>query len=317
MKTIIKISFFFGFSLWLISCESEFIPAIVNEPPKMVVEGYIEANPSDPANAALTYIMLTRSVPFFQEIDANTLNDLFVHGAEVSVFDGQTNYPLTEICWDDLPEEIRQQAASQFGLNTDSVQINFCIYANFALKGEVGKSYQLHVKAENQEITASTTIPVHTSLDSVYFAAPPGDPNDTLAQCLVYISDPGNTTNYYRYYTSINGRPYLAGTASIFSDEFFNGQHFLIPLPKAEPVARQASDIDLNTFGLYTVGDTVGIKWCNMDKAHFDFWNTWQKEQSNGGPFSSYTRIQSNIQGGLGVWGGYSVSYYHLIVPSR
>ena len=35
---------------------------------------------------------------------------------------------------------------------------------------------------------------------------------------------------------------------------------------------------------------------------------------ANQGPFASYTRLQSNIVGGLGIWGGYSVSYYKRAV---
>ena len=62
------------------------------------------------------------------------------------------------------------------------------------------------------------------------------------------------------------------------------------------------------------VGDSVLIKWTTIDEAHFDFWNTLEFSNANQGPFSSYTRLQSNINGGLGIWGGYSVSYYSRTV---
>jgi hypothetical protein len=54
-----------------------------------------------------------------------------------------------------------------------------------------------------------------------------------------------------------------------------------------------------------------------MDKAHYEFWNSFQDEVLNtGNPFaSSVTVIKSNILGdGLGIWGGYGVSFHSLII---
>ncbi|MEL6924369.1 MAG: DUF4249 family protein [Bacteroidota bacterium] len=52
----------------------------------------------------------------------------------------------------------------------------------------------------------------------------------------------------------------------------------------------------------------------NIDAAHFDFWSTLEFNAVNQGPFSAYTRIASNVEGGLGIWGGYSVSFYTVVV---
>ena len=43
-------------------------------------------------------------------------------------------------------------------------------------------------------------------------------------------------------------------------------------------------------------------------------WNTLEFSNANQGPFASYTRLESNINGGLGIWGGLSVSYYTRVV---
>ena len=67
----------------------------------------------------------------------------------------------------------------------------------------------------------------------------------------------------------------------------------------------------------FNIGDTVSIKFCTIDKDHYEFWNTFQDEVLNTvNPFaSSLSVIKSNIQGdGLGIWGGYGVSYYTLII---
>ena len=64
-------------------------------------------------------------------------------------------------------------------------------------------------------------------------------------------------------------------------------------------------------------GDTVTLKVCNIDKATFDFWRTMEYTYASvGNPFSSPTRVISNIHGGgLGYFGGYAAQYRTLIIP--
>ena len=59
----------------------------------------------------------------------------------------------------------------------------------------------------------------------------------------------------------------------------------------------------------FNVKDTVNIKFCSIDKETYDFWETFQKELFNAGnPLAaSNSKIKSNINNGLGVWGGYAV----------
>ena len=44
-----------------------------------------------------------------------------------------------------------------------------------------------------------------------------------------------------------------------------------------------------------------------MDKAGFEFWNSWQNEIINGKSpiFPNTTSLKSNIDGGIGIWAGY------------
>ncbi|MBL7830024.1 MAG: DUF4249 family protein, partial [Saprospiraceae bacterium] len=144
-----------------------------------------------------------------------------------------------------------------------------------------------------------------------WFEQPPGEPSDTLRRLLCYISDPAGSDNYYRYFTSVNDGAYSAGRNSVTDDKFFDGLRFKFPLAR-----RNAPDEEFDpvTFGLFRIGEKASIKWVNMDKDHFDYWNTLEFNRSNQGPFSSYTRVKTNINGGLGIWGGYNVNYYNLIV---
>lgn len=293
------------------SCEEEFIPEVVEEKLPIVVEGYIEGG----EQAAPPYVILTRSLSFFRSIDASDFSDIFVHDAQISVSDGTNTVQLTELCLDELTPEQQALAGDLFGLNPDSIGFNFCAYVDlsFSMMGKIGETYTLDIQAGTEIISAVTTIPDHIPLDSLQFEEPPGEPSDTLAQLICYVSDPPVETNYYRYFTKVNTAPFVSPFASVTDDRLFDGEQFRFPLAKAEPLD---GTFDPVTFGLFHVGDTVGIKWMNLDEAHFNFWNTLEfNAQSQGNPFANYTRITSNIEGGLGIWGGFSASYYESVVP--
>jgi hypothetical protein len=309
MNKVLVIVVIFIALLVLPSCEEEFVPKASLEPTEIVVEGYIEAGEgTQPA-----YVILTKSLPFFSEIGTEQLDAIFIHDADVRVFDGVQEVQLPEFCLSELPQPLREIIASQFGLNANVIEVDFCVYLDLAdqITREFGRSYQLTVKTGMSTLYASTTIPGHVPIDSLYFDAPPGEPNDTLAQLLVTISDPAETADFYRYFTNVGNRKFQSPVSSVTEDVFFNGKTFEFQLLKAENINE---DLDPETFGLYTIGDSIGIKWCNIDKDHFEFWNTLEFSNANQGPFAGYTRIDSNIEGGLGIWGGYSVSFYRLLV---
>lgn len=287
------------------SCEQEYTPAKSADGAKYVVEGYIEAgeNPFPP------YVILTKSFDFYGTLNPDQFTGSFVHDADVRVTDGNLEVVFQELCFSDLTPEVRKEVAAQFGFDADSLAIDYCVYLDVLgqLHPQQDKSYDLKIVTEGHTITATTYIPVQVPLDSFHFEAPPGKPNDTLAQLRCRISDPAGVRNFYRYFGSTNGGPLKTAFSSVTEDLFFDGKSFEFQL--FNPVTTDR-DVEPNAFGLYIVGDTMTIKWCTMDEAHFDFWNTLEFSNANQGPFSSYTRLQSNIHGGLGIWGGYSVSYY-------
>ncbi|MEP6648132.1 MAG: DUF4249 domain-containing protein [Saprospiraceae bacterium] len=287
------------------SCEQEYTPLKSADGPKYVVEGYIEAgeNPFPP------YLILTRSFDFYGTLNPDQFTGSFVHNADVRVSDGSQEVVLQEICLSDLSPELRKEVAAQFGLNADSLAIDYCVYIDVLrqLQPQEEKSYDLKIITEGHLITATTSIPKHVPLENLHFEAPPGTPNDSLAQLRCTISDPAGMRNFYRYFGSTNEGSLQTAFSSVVEDLFFDGKTFEFQLFNPKTTER---DTDPGKFGLYFVGDTMTIKWCNLDKAHFDFWNTLEFSNSNQGPFSSYTRLKSNINGALGIWGGYSVSYY-------
>ena len=295
--------------LSIFSCDQKFTPDIVVAPPEIVVEGYIEGGqrPLPP------YVILTRSFPFFSKLGTSTLNELFVHDATIRVSTEFRTIELAEFCLSELSDAQKAIVSELTGIDITSLAIDICIYTdpNLEMLGEIGKTYTLEVEADGHFLSATTTIPRHVWLDSLKFTEPFDVPNDTLAELRAFVSDPADEANFYRYFTRVNDGPYETPIASVIDDRLFNGLSFEFPMPKAET---SEEGLSIATYGLFEVGDTATIRWINLDEPHYEFWSTLEFNAANQGPFSSYTRIKSNIEGGLGVWGGLSASYYELVV---
>jgi hypothetical protein len=298
-------------SIGVISCEDPYTPSTQEGEQEIVVEGFVEAGP----DANPTIVFVTKSIPFFEEISADKFTKLFVKDAVVSVNDGLSDVPLTQLCLEDLSPDLKKQAYLILGLNPDSATVNICVYVDLLNKinRRQGGKYDLTVKVDNKILTATTTIPKYVGLYDFVFKATPGVPIDSLSQMFCKINDPAETIEYYRYFTATQGDGMIAPFQSVTNDLFFNGKEFEFPLNRAQ--RRGEDDFDPNSFGMYKKGDTISVKWCTIDKAHFDFWNTRDFNANSGGPFSSYTRIISNIKGGLGIWGGYATDTYEMVVP--
>ena len=296
-------------ALLYFSCETEFVPEVNSEPPEIVVEGFFEAGdrPSSPV------VLLTYSTPFFSEINVNDFDDLFVHDAVMTVSNGTETVTLEELCIQDLPPELIEQIAPEFGFDPDSLLINFCVYIDLSqtILGESGKSYDLTIEVDDKILTATTSIPVHTPLENLQFFDVPGIPNDTLRELRAFLRDRPGEENYYRYFTERNNEGLIAAFQSVYDDIFFDGDFFEFPIPKAEPAT---AEFNIDTYGYYLVGDTMTIKQCSIDEAHYRFWSTLEFNAANQGPFSAYTRVESNINGGLGIWGAYNASYHEIVV---
>jgi hypothetical protein len=315
MKIDILNKCFFGLVLLtavLCGCTEEFIPDTQLEDQQYVVEGFIEAG----EDAMPTYVLLTRSIPFLSTIDLNTFNSIFVNDALVTVFDGTDTVQLEEFCLNELPPEIRESAALALGFDPDSITLNICAYVDFLglLDRREGGVYDLRIEVDNEVITARTTIPEYVPLFNLRWDDPPGEPSDTIARLWVTIDDPDNEANFYRYFTEQNNEGLIAPFSSVVNDQFFDGKEFEFPLTKAEP---RDGNFEANTFGWYFRGDSIRIKWMTLDEAHFEFWNTLEFSRNRAGPFSSYNRVTSNVDGALGIWGGYAVRYYEDLVPLK
>lgn len=301
-------------ALLLTSCEEEFDPIGVEFEEELVVEGYIELG----EEAFPPYVLLTKTFPYNAAVGSNTINELFVHDAEVKVTDDEgVEVVMEEYCLDDLPPNLRREIVRQLGIDVNDIMgLELCAYVD--LLGEInlkeGGTYTLDIETvDNQLLKGVTTIPVHVPLDSVYFTEPPGKPNEDYAEMNCFITDPEGP-NFYRFLTAENDGVLTAAFGTVTDDVFFDGQEFTFPISKAES---PNDDVDLETFGLWEIGDTSTLKWITIDEEHYRFWLTFEFNRNNQGPFATYTRVEHNIEGGLGIWGGLSSSLYTQIVEIK
>ena len=317
---LIILSSFCSLIVLATACETEYIPEDVFDGPEIVVEGYIEHGDS----ALPPYVILTWSSPYLASFSPEKLNELFIHNATVTVSDGTNEITLTEVCLNTiaaLDSALAQSVAQSIGLGgTDLSTLNYCIYVdvaaffgNSAIRPQVGESYYLTVIVGDDTARAVTMIPPLISYDSIFYVNHPDYPNnDSLVEVRGILTDPAGTRDYYRLFTRRNQEPmYPLFGGSVTDDNIFAGRSFEFPIQRGQSIT---GDFDLNTFGYFWRGDTITVRGANIDYAQFRFWQTLEYNTGSSGPFSSYVRIESNIVGGLGIWGGLSYQDYKFVV---
>lgn len=303
------------------ACEKEIKLNIKNNPNEIIVEGHIE-------NGLPPYVILTKSISLYDNININKLGNFFVHGATIIVSNGNDSVQLVEYnssILQTLPDSIAIALAAQFGIQIDSagdfpdVSIYTVGLTDTNFIGEIGKQYDLRIEVDNQYLTSTTSIPQPVYFDSLWLMPHPNAAfADSFFQVYGWLKDPPAFGNYYRYFTKADNQPFLISNQSVFDDNFFNGKAFQIFIPKGKPIGSNPSDFNFNTDGYWDIADSVcTVKLCQIDKAHYDFWRTLEANRSSqGNPFGSFVLVKSNIKGGKGVWGGYgSITGSYVRVP--
>lgn len=311
----------------LFSCEKEFTPQTTFEEPELVVEGYIQSG-----NGALPpYVILTRSLEYNRTIGQDILNNLFVHDATVTISDGTNSAQLQELCVSDLsflPPFLQAAIANAIGIPEEAFSgqgLDFCVYAdlvgilsNSGINPQEGGTYDLTIETTEFGIaTAKTSIPPAVALDSITANDHPNFPiNDTLVELYGHFQDkPG--PNYYRIFSQRNSEAMYPATSrgsngSVTDDKIFDGQYFEFNIVRGQ---NSFEEFDFDTFGFFERGDTITIRTSSLDYGHFRFFQTLEANSASQGPFGTYVRVESNITGGLGVWGGASFTEITKIIP--
>jgi hypothetical protein len=279
----------------LASCEKNISVEVPHAESAIVVEGYIEAGKHP-------FILLSNTLPFFGTISTNLLDQLqtTIQGATVTINNGNVIDTLQQVP-------------------------GFGAYFSLNMVGEAGKTYALRIETDGKILTASTFIPAAVHLDSVWFKV---DGNrDSLGYAWAHLTDPDTLGNCYRWFAQrINHYTYgddagkekdtlfIAPRGSVFEDKFINARSFDFAYNRGTYPNSDKEDDNNDERGFYKTGDTIIIKFCTIDRAHFEFWRTEETQVgNNGNPFGSPAPVTSNIIGGLGIWGGYNATYDTII----
>lgn len=261
----------------------------------LVVEGSIENNQPP-------VVVLTRSLAFFEQLSAQDFANSFVRNANVFISDGTRRVRL---------REYRRQIGNA----------NFYFYSADSsnpaqiMVGQLNTKYVLEIEADGKQYSANTSIPdTSRKVDSLWWQKAPVNRDSSLAIVFSRVTDPKGYGNYIRYFTSVNDSAFLPGSNSVFDDKFVDGTTYDIQVFRG---FNRNVEFDPETFGFFKRGERVKVKMSNIDKATYDFWRTWEQNQSNvGNPFGVPVKVLSNLSAGAtGIFAGYASQITSINIP--
>jgi hypothetical protein len=284
----------------LLACEKEIKLDVQNQPAKLVVDASIE-------NGTAPFVALSSSLNYFSSISAEELSGSFVHDAVVTVSDGSKTVHLKEYSITDT------SGFTVYYYTVDSTDLSAIMIGDFE------KQYTLNITTKDGEnYTSVTTIPALTKkCDSLWWKPVPFTDDTTLCALVLTVTDPPGLGNYVRYFTKVNSGRFLPGLNSVFDDQVVDGITVTLQFDAGWDKNSLENPATTDDYGFVRRGDTVTLKYCNIDKASYIFWSTWEFAwQSYGNPFSSPGKVLGNVSNGaLGAFSGYAVQYKTIIIP--
>ncbi|HEX4877132.1 MAG TPA: DUF4249 domain-containing protein [Chitinophagaceae bacterium] len=282
-------------TLLFTSCEKTVDFNLNTAEPKLVIEASIE-------NGQAPVVYISKSLDYFSSINYDMLANSSVSGAEVYISNGTQTHRLKE-----------------YSLQTPAGSSLF-YYSNdpaspaTAFLGQLNTAYSLRIVSGGKEYTAVSRIPSITRrIDTLYWKPAPAGNLANKVVLMIKATDPPGYGDYIRYYTKQNRDPFFPGLNSVYDDQVIDGTTYEVQVERGVP---RTGSIPEN-YSFFDRGDTVTVKLANIDKATYDFWRTMEFSYASvGNPFSSPTKVLSNINGGaLGYFGGYAAQYRTLIIP--
>ncbi|MCP9752042.1 DUF4249 domain-containing protein [Ferruginibacter sp. HRS2-29] len=280
-------------AITLASCEKDINFNLAETSPVLVVDAQIE-------NELPPTVVLTKSLSYFSNISPDLLANTFVHNADIYISNGVLTHKMKEYSYPLVPGF----TGYYYGIDSSSLATAFT--------GAYNTSYSLRIVSEGKEYTAQTTIPVLRGvLDSVWTKPAPQNPDTNKRVLFVRGTDPAGRGDYARYFTKVNSGPFLAGENSVFDDQVIDGTTFDVQLERGI----DRNDPPKSDSNFFKKGDTITVKFANINKATYTFWNTWEfAYQSIGNPFAQPNKVIGNVSNGaLGVFAGYGAVYRRII----
>ncbi len=225
-------------------------------------------------------LLLTQSSGFFDPFEFDDPTSLLVDGATVVIEHQGVRDTLTEgIVLDPIFGKIYNYTS------TTVVPPNYNQDFNLYIDDALGRSLMARAQIKQPIV-----------IDSI---RPRFNADETAAFILTYLQEPGNEVNYYRYLVA---HPTIKADSThdvAFDDPVINGESTAFGTP------------------FYWVpGDTAIATIFNIEESYYQYLNSVEiSVQANGNPFVVPTTIQSNIEGGMGIFTGIARTVESTIVP--
>jgi len=300
-----------------LSCEKAINIKVDAKDSQLVVEGYIQQG--YPA-----YVFLTKSEGYFNPVDTSTLNNISVDNAQVFVEreDG-LRHKLTYI---------NKLILDSLGLS-DSLALPFnALYADLSYSenefSQIGYKYKLIIEWNNESISAITSIPPQYPVDSVWVKEKDSLESDYKFYIWARINDPDTIGNYaiIHYKRDLGWKPmdplFIPCAIPVRTDNIVNGEHFETFFARSGRLSDEDGVLlpfygDRFVDGEFVRKDIVLLRLSHVDQRTYKFWRSIERMQDvSDNPFFEPMNLSSNIEGGLGIWGGYGVSYYYIPIVS-
>lgn len=286
------------------SCERDFDIDIKENEPQLIVEAYI--NNELPS---YNYVILGRSQGYYEE----GFENIPVTGATVYITEGTLD-ANNVYNWDPATKkQLKEGQLPQYGnIRFPGVYFDNLVATNpaDALIGKPGKHYLLEIEAEGKRYSATTRllmpIPVDSLTSGYHFIDEDDDTTQVKARITVHYKDPdtiGNTQLYYWRtrntgdnfgWGGLNANRFTPGT-----DELVNGEY-----------------MHLTHGNGFELQDSVTYYMANVERKVYNFWDSFNKARSNGGPFSTPVKLLNTIEGEnvIGCFSGFSVSVKAVVI---
>ena len=315
--------YLFIISIFFLSCQEEITLDLTQADEKLVVQGTIESG-------FPPIIILTRNEGYFDPINENTLENLYIEDAIVEIW--KLNPDSTKNIIQLYPKRIDTlvlYTVSELEYDFINGERNFDYSEN-------GQTYNLDVLWNDKTITAVTTIPMPTALDCVWVEKSKTADEDYKYDIRAIYSDPINVENnilvkskrlqHFKWSSdeiqlqNTNSPDFLFKLIDTGSDLLVNGETFetYFPKPKEKGFPTGAYNImhtreSKNGTQIEFDKDIVLINFCQIDEPSLKFWRGLRRQDANGrNPFAEPKNLVSNINNGLGVFTGYGSTYYKV-----
>jgi hypothetical protein len=285
-----------------VSCERDFDIKLNAGEPSLVVEGYINN-----LLPLYNYVILTRS----QSYADTSFQTAPVTGAVVTITEGKL-LPDQTYQWDASTRvELQETKLPQLGgAALPGVYFDTTLANNpgHALIGTPGKYYLLEIRVDKQYYTSVTSLLPVIPIDSLtignYYIDVDKDTTETKARLTVHYKDPDTIGNTQLYYWNHQDTWNHFGWGGLRSNRFVPGTDDLV----------NGQAIHLTHANGFVMEDSVQFYMASVDRSVYNFWNSYNKARSNGGPFSTPVTLQSNMQGEnvTGCFSGFSLSNQNI-----